>query len=907
MSDITLSHYQKDFLKEVEEGTGSIVLSAVAGSGKTFTSILASSKIPKGKRAIFLAFNKHIVDEMKTKLPSNVEARTCHSLAYKPVAAALRGHRLNVQAYKYHDLADPIIKRNYGAKKWQEQRELKDQLIDLVNFARNTLSKTDEGSLMDMASQYGLDIKDDALYAHVPILLEQGIEIFQQTGIIDYTDMIWLVTVLGLTCPKFDYIFVDEAQDLNALQHDLLTRVSNENTRIFVVGDEMQCQPENTFVSRKIGAPIPISEIEVGQQVLSFIPNEGRYATGTVKGIACRHYEGDLIHVNRNHKTTACTPEHKFFVRWNKRCYEGYYCVYLMQFDNYFRIGKTKLLQGGGNAFGLTSRMRTEGAHSGWILKICTTEKEALIQETILSCKFQIPTLTFREGIYGQNHKYKIMFDQAAIDYIFMEIGDKYEHANQLLNSLGMRINIPFAYRGSFKKMGKTTTFLVNACNIFPQYMCLPSTDILFCKSDGTWANMEKRFPKYSPITSCRRSQFKGSVFSLDIDRGTYIADGIPTHNSMYGFTGALSNSLALIEIHLNAKKMPLSICYRCPKKHLELARHVDNNRTEWRDDAPDGVLEFILQKDIDTVVQKGDLILCRLTAPLIGQCIRLIAKGVPAKVLGRNIGKSMISMINQIMDNDAKWEDFVPNMEAYENTQIEKLRKRKDGEYQVEFLRDKVEALAACYKSPLFDTTSESAFRKKIESLFSDDQTPITLCTVHRAKGLEADNVFIINDSSEKDCMPLIWKNQQPWQIEQECNIIYVALTRAKKALYICSSTQKASERHKNFYLEGGIRGFTGKKKSVTESPSIIKSTARHPETLNTVLDQDENTDPICSMEEGFNEEGRSVGIVEIGTSLVGSGVEPITVTPNTFVEAIQPKTKKKKVKKIRHTLFTD
>ena len=68
------------------------------------------------------------------------------------------------------------------------------------------------------------------------------------------------------------------------------------------------------------------------------------------------------------------------------------------------------------------------------------------------------------------------------------------------------------------------------------------------------------------------------------------------------------------------------------------------------------------------------------------------------------------------------------------------------------------------------------------IDRLFSDDNAPVTLCIVHRAKGLEADRVWII----EPDLMPASWKHQQDWQREQEHNLLYVALTRAKQKLFI-------------------------------------------------------------------------------------------------------------------------
>lgn len=64
-------------------------------------------------------------------------------------------------------------------------------------------------------------------------------------------------------------------------------------------------------------------------------------------------------------------------------------------------------------------------------------------------------------------------------------------------------------------------------------------------------------------------------------------------------------------------------------------------------------------------------------------------------------------------------------------------------------------------------------------------------LVTVYRKLGretnaLEAERIFLL----EPDEMPLKWPNQQAWELEQERNVKYVALTRAKAELYRVSSS---------------------------------------------------------------------------------------------------------------------
>ena len=60
-----------------------------------------------------------------------------------------------------------------------------------------------------------------------------------------------------------------------------------------------------------------------------------------------------------------------------------------------------------------------------------------------------------------------------------------------------------------------------------------------------------------------------------------------------------------------------------------------------------------------------------------------------------------------------------------------------------------------------------------------NNDKGEIMLSTVHKAKGLEADNVYIL--ATERMPHP---KATNP---KEERNICYVAITRAKKNLFYC------------------------------------------------------------------------------------------------------------------------
>ena len=57
---------------------------------------------------------------------------------------------------------------------------------------------------------------------------------------IDFVDMIHLPVYFDLEAPKYDYVIVDECQDLSHLQMELISKILKPNGRIIGVGDEKQ-------------------------------------------------------------------------------------------------------------------------------------------------------------------------------------------------------------------------------------------------------------------------------------------------------------------------------------------------------------------------------------------------------------------------------------------------------------------------------------------------------------------------------------------------------------------------------------------------------------------------------------------------------------------------------------------
>ena len=75
------------------------------------------------------------------------------------------------------------------------------------------------------------------------------------------------------------------------------------------------------------------------------------------------------------------------------------------------------------------------------------------------------------------------------------------------------------------------------------------------------------------------------------------------------------------------------------------------------------------------------------------------------------------------------------------------------------------------------------------INRIFSDEniENAVVLSTAHKAKGLEANRVLILLPNK----LPLKWPHQLEWQEQQELNLKYVAITRAKKELIFVDLTE--------------------------------------------------------------------------------------------------------------------
>lgn len=228
--------------------------------------------------------------------------------------------------------------------------------------------------------------------------------------------------------------------------------------------------------------------------------------------------------------------------------------------------------------------------------------------------------------------------------------------------------------------------------------------------------------------------------------------------------------------------KLPLTVTRRCGKAIVTEANrlvkdfeaHESNgeglvNQASYSDKRPD---------HYSKIVRDGDMVLCRVNAPLVSECFRFIRAGRKATIQGRDIGQGIINLIERQKAGSVV--ELVQKLETYFDAEERKEQAKKfPSEARMIALGDRRDCIMCFCEGQVH----VSGVIQRINEIFTADTNVkgIKLSSIHKAKGLEADRVFLIN-TKEAPCPHPMAKTA--WQHEQELNLLYVAITRAKHEL---------------------------------------------------------------------------------------------------------------------------
>lgn len=227
-----------------------------------------------------------------------------------------------------------------------------------------------------------------------------------------------------------------------------------------------------------------------------------------------------------------------------------------------------------------------------------------------------------------------------------------------------------------------------------------------------------------------------------------------------------------------DAKEFPLTTNYRCGYKIIEYAKRYTTNNIHAKDDAEPGVVN--VDAHISDI-KNGDMVLCRNTAPLMEFYRRGISKGLKMYFRGEEFGKNLKRIVD--CSNGNTISEIIMSMKARliatwdmltEDSGLDKKETMVNP--MVISLLDSIKAMENLPKT----VETRDDMEKFVNDVFSEEgREGIQLSTIHKAKGLEADNVFII-------CPSLIPSKlaEMDWEREEERHLQYVMCTRPKNSL---------------------------------------------------------------------------------------------------------------------------
>lgn len=260
-------------------------------------------------------------------------------------------------------------------------------------------------------------------------------------------------------------------------------------------------------------------------------------------------------------------------------------------------------------------------------------------------------------------------------------------------------------------------------------------------------------------------------VSMIDAERYVFVGD---RHQSVYGFRGAMNDSMLYLKEHFNCVELPLSITYRCPQAVVQQAAEIYDDIEVW--DQAEGGTVYSSLDHTSLTYDMNTLVLCRMNRPLISLAFTLLKQGVACHVRGRDIGEGMVRLIKR--QEAQSISQLIDRMSEWKETEVYKAQIKGD-EHKLQSVHDKYDSVMLfCEQVSLHEPVD--VVISKISELFEQGRG-VCLSTVHKAKGLEADRCYLL-DYPLFDLFAA--KQRQPWQFEQERNIKYVAVTRAKQEL---------------------------------------------------------------------------------------------------------------------------
>jgi DNA helicase-2/ATP-dependent DNA helicase PcrA len=262
-NEITWSPQQTAFLDFVEHGTGSCVLEAVAGAGKSTTIVEAATRAEG--TSILICYNTAPAKELQDKLNERginwkkARASTVHSAGVNAYKRTFPNWKLDER--KVSKLVEQMCQttRDENGDELPKEKQFLDVLpyapviVTLVSHAKNRafgiMSEIENRAawfnIIEHFDVLGELEADERRHVDADRLVTAAIEALKRnnaiTESIDYDDMIYMPLIHKVSFFWHDNVFVDEAQDTNAARRAIVRSLCKKRGgRVFAVGDRCQ-------------------------------------------------------------------------------------------------------------------------------------------------------------------------------------------------------------------------------------------------------------------------------------------------------------------------------------------------------------------------------------------------------------------------------------------------------------------------------------------------------------------------------------------------------------------------------------------------------------------------------------------------------------------------------------------
>ena len=636
-------------------GDGPLLVIAGAGSGKTrvLTMRIAHLVLDRGiapDRILAITFTRKASSEMKERLEDllgeqakNLWTATFHSALVKMLRPYSEQMGLKSNWTIIDDDDSRTTVKNCTEDVGYDPKEISvGGTVATISNWKNRMISPDKAFKI---SDDDYDVIRARIYAAYQ-------ETLLESNAVDYDDILYKAVELLQNHPnvlkkfqnRFDYLFVDEYQDTNVVQHELVRLIGARHQNVCVVGDSDQCLTPDTMIQTLDGEK-RADQIRIGDSVLGS-GGLSSMQLATVSHVKEGNWTGRLYSIVAGGRVLKGTPHH-ILLADVKTVKDNKWIVYLVQ------------SAGQGYWITLTEGMvkSVPRAHTSqdypyklWVLHICESQAEASHFESVYAAQYGIPTAHFNSIGYEEMPKTNYLLARSC------EQANNISAAKNLMNELGLHPDFPClraqnesnghsvtltmfssgcssnggsshnirwdGVNSDYAKLVKDTRFNVSLNESSYSDGRVEATISSYTKAveftqaiaevDELEINRQAQIDGdiylFTPLSHLRVGmtvlvkqdnqlrrmavervfveEYSGPVYDFEVDEiHTYLANGVLVHNSIYGFRAAeIKNILEFDKVFPDTKTIKLERNYRSTRTILDAANAVISNNKDRSD-----------------------------------------------------------------------------------------------------------------------------------------------------------------------------------------------------------------------------------------------------------------------------------------------------------------------------------